>query len=346
MRVGINGMGRIGRAILRHLWLDGVDIVIHVNDPLPTAENLAYLVKYDSVYGRFPGDVELNGEGFLLHDSSRQWLMSVSHNTSIAEVGWRDFAVDVLIEASGVDANARSGRSVAATGIPYVVITQASPYAETTVVFGANDESALTGATRIFATNTCDAVAIAPALRALLAVGPIESVSLITLHPWLSYQNLTDGPVQWVAESLPSFGDMALGRASVGAVIPKTTTAASCIESVLPELAGRVTGMSYRVPTPVVCYCHLVVRFAADVTLDAVRQHLYASSPHLRISGEPVISVDLIGEVASAVIDSRFLEQVDNRSIRLSLGYDNEWGFAARVRDLVTHLRKKLEENS
>ncbi|MGH3888236.1 MAG: glyceraldehyde 3-phosphate dehydrogenase NAD-binding domain-containing protein [Pseudonocardiaceae bacterium] len=343
MRVGINGMGRIGRAVLRHLWLDGIDSVIHVNDPQPTAENLAYLVKYDSVYGRFPGDVEVNSDGLLLGDSSRQWLVSVSHDASITDVDWVAVAADVVIEASGVDANARSGRAVVAAGVPYVVITQASPYAEATVVFGANEE-ALTGATRIFATNTCDAVAIAPVLRALLAAGPVESVFLVTLHPWLSYQNLSDGPVQWVAESLPSFGDMALGRASVGAIIPKTTTAARCVESVLPRLTGRITGMSYRVPTPVVCYCHLVVRFTADVTLDLVRQHLHASSPHLRISGEPVVSVDLIGEMASAVIDSRFIEQVGDRSIRLSLGYDNEWGFAARVRDLVAHLRKRLED--
>jgi glyceraldehyde 3-phosphate dehydrogenase len=306
-------------------------------------ENLAYLVKYDSVYGRFPGDVELAGGGMALRNSSRQWEVSVSRETSIADVGWGGAGIDVVIEASGVDSNARSGRALA---VPYVVITQASPHADATVVFGANDAQGLAGDTRVFATNTCDAVAIAPVLRALLSVAPVESVFLVTLHPWLSYQNLTDGPVPWVAESLPSYGDLALGRASVGAVIPKTTTAAGCVESVLPELAGRITGMSYRVPTAVVCYCHLVVRFADDVTLPAVQRQLRASSPYLRVSGEPVISVDLIGEVASAVIDSRFLEQADNRSIRLSLAYDNEWGFAARVHDLVTQLRKRLEDNT
>lgn len=120
------------------------------------------------------------------------------------------------------------------------MITQASPHAEATIVLGANDTEQLVGAARVLATNTCDAVAIAPVLRALLGVAPIESVVLVTLHPWLSYQNLTDGPVRWVAESLPSFADMALGRASVSAIIPKTTTASRCIESVVPELAGRI----------------------------------------------------------------------------------------------------------
>jgi glyceraldehyde 3-phosphate dehydrogenase len=346
VRIGINGLGRIGRAVLRHLWLDGIDQVVHINDLQSTAENLAYLVKYDSVYGRFPGDVELKGDRLYIRNSSRHWAVPISHEKSIADVSWTTAAADVVIEASGVDANARAGRAVADSGVPYVVITQASPYADATIVFDANDTEGLMGAARVFATNTCDAVAIAPVLRALLSVAPIESVFLVTLHPWLSYQNLSDAPVRWVAESLPSFGDMALGRASVGAIIPKTTTAARCVESVLPELAGRIASMSYRVPTAVVCYCHLVVRFAGNVTLDTVRLHLDACSPHLCISGEPLVSVDLIGEVAAAVIDNRFLEQADNRSIQLSLAYDNEWGFAARVRDLVTQLRKRLEETA
>lgn len=345
MRIGINGLGRIGRIVLRQLWASGSDEVVHVNDSHMTLEHAAYLIKYDSVYGRFPGEADARPGGLELRDANRHWTITLTTDTSAALVPWADYGVDLLVEASGVASNASACRTVVALDVQFAVITQLSEFADATVVFGANEDDALAASPAVVATNTCDAVAIAPVLRALGDLEPIESASLITLHPWLGYQNLTDGPVRGVAAATPHFADMALGRSAVGAVIPKQTTAARCVEAVLPSLAGRLSGMSYRVPTASVCYCDLTVRFQDNVAAADVAHLLSTGSPYVRLSTEPLVSVDLIGDPASAVVDRRFIGQVDRRAVRLSLGYDNEWGFAGRVNDLIAHLRKAMKGN-
>lgn len=343
MKVGVNGLGRIGRMVLRQLWANGSDEVVHINDPQMTPEHAAYLIKYDSVYGRFSGEAEARPGGLDVRDANRHWKIGLTTETSAALPPWADAGVDLLVEASGVTANASACRTIVTQGVRFAVITQLSDFADTTVVFGVNEDDALASPSAVVATNTCDAVAIAPVLRRLGDLEPIESASLITLHPWLSYQNLTDGPVHGVAAATPHFADMALGRSAVGAVIPKQTTAARCIEAVLPSLAGRLSGMSYRVPTASVCYCDLTVRFQNAIAAADVTRILSSGSSYVRLSTEPLVSVDLIGEPASAVVDHRFIGQVDRRTVRLSLGYDNEWGFAGRVNDLIAHLRKAME---
>jgi glyceraldehyde 3-phosphate dehydrogenase len=130
----------------------------------------------------------------------------------------------------------------------------------------------------------------------------------------------------------------ALGRASPVSLIPKSTSAGDCIEKILPELDGRITAMSYRVPTSVVCYCHLVVRVRRDVTTDEIRAGLREAYPYVQVSSDPLVSVDMIGETASAVVDDRFTLVSHNRDVRLSLAYDNEWGFISRVAELISHL--------
>jgi glyceraldehyde 3-phosphate dehydrogenase len=340
MQIGVNGFGRIGRTVLRRAWLSGADAVVHVNDPHMTPQHAAYLLTYDSAYGRFPAKVSAGHADLTVSEGNRAWQIAFTAHRSLLDVPWTRSGVTAVVEASGIDRNAADCRMLTASGARFAVITQASPHADRTIVFGANDGLGVPPGARVFATSTCDAVAIAPIVATLGYLSPIEHVRLTTLHPWLGYQNLVDGPVRSLSGGAV---DPSLGRASHGALIPKTTTAARCVEQVLPDIVGgRITGMSYRVPTASVCYCNAVFRFRSPVSTESALRLLEAAHPYLRVCAESLISIDLLAEEASAVVDSRFCEQIDDQTLHLAFGYDNEWGFSGRVVDLVVHIATEL----
>lgn len=340
LKVGINGFGRIGRVLTRVLWTRGEHVVTHVNDLNPDVANLAYLLRYDSNYGRFPGKVFADGRRLSLTDDDRDWSISTSVARSVARAPWAETGCDVLVEASGVAENFRTCHNVtdAEGGPSHAIITQISETADGVVIRGVRSAERRHPDWRVIGGSTCDANAIAPVLDRLHEVFEIEHVFLTTIHPWLSYQNLTDGPL--AAHSVPGqyISDYALGRACVGALIPKGTTAGDAVMQAVPELRGRIQSHSYRSPTAVVGYADLGITLERKASRSEVIEALSGLGPVIALSEEPLVSVDMIAEPTSATVDLRWLEINDERRLRLVLAYDNEWGYASRIADLISDL--------
>jgi glyceraldehyde 3-phosphate dehydrogenase len=334
LRIGINGFGRIGRAITRILLAHGRHRVVHVNDLNADTANLAYLLKYDTIYGRLNQDVRADGDAILVNDQR----IRVTHVPDIAEADWKD--VDVVIEATGVSKNEQHARALLGS-IRTVFVTHACPTADYTLVFGATDAGFDPAKHRIVSTSICDAAAAAPVLKALHEAFKIDYGFITTLHPWLSYQNLMDGPSRSQAYPGSTYSHYALGRASTGTLIPKPTTVVSACERILPEVSGLLKCMSYRVPTACVSSGDLSLHFERPATEEAVLEvfeKLRASQSGrevIRITDEPLVSVDYLGDPHSCIIDTRWLMLNRGKQAKVVLWYDNEWGYSSRVVDAL-----------
>jgi glyceraldehyde 3-phosphate dehydrogenase len=332
MKIGINGFGRIGRMVLRELWRRGEHRVTRINELNPDVANIVYMLRYDSNTGKFPGTVTQTVDGFTVTDGSREWCVRSSCERRIEVADWSD--CDIVIEASGVDDNARGGRALAGDVVQAVIVTKHWLEGDVMYVPHTGATSPKLGQTRVISASTCDANAIAPVLAAIHSGLGIERVQITTLHPWLSYQNLCDGSVAHMASPQAFFPEYGLGRASAGAIIPKSTTAGSTVEDIVPELRGRVNSMSFRVPTPVVGYADLSLHLQRPFDREALVQVLEELAPMVRLSDEPLVSVDIQGETCSAVIDLRWLT-ADGPYAKVVLAYDNEAGYAARIADII-----------
>jgi glyceraldehyde 3-phosphate dehydrogenase len=337
LRVGINGFGRIGRAVARILLARRRHRIVHVNDLNPDVQNLAYLMKYDTTYGRLPDAVVADGDAIAVGDQR----FRVSHVADLAEVDWRGSEVDVVIEATGVSKNEHQAAAVAGRVPGGVLVTHTCPSADFTLVFGATEQQFEPARHKVVSTSICDAIAAAPVLKALLEAFGLESGFITTLHPWLSYQNLMDGPARSQAYPGATYSHYPLGRASVGALIPKPTTVVSACERIVPGVAGLLKCMSYRVPTACVSSADLSLQLERPATEEAVLEvfRALAASQHgrqvVRITDEPLISVDYLGDEHSCIIDTRWLMLNRGRQLKVVLWYDNEWGYASRVADAV-----------
>jgi glyceraldehyde 3-phosphate dehydrogenase len=337
LRVGINGFGRIGRAVARILLARRRHQLVHVNDTNPDVQNLAYLMKYDTTYGRLADAVTADGDAIAAGDQR----FGVTHVGDLAEVGWDARGVDVVIEATGVSKNEHHAAGVAQRVRGGVLVTHACPSADFTLVFGATEQQFDPARHKVVSTSICDAIAAAPVLKVLHESFGLEYGFITTLHPWLSYQNLMDGPARSQAYPGATYSHYPLGRASVGALIPKPTTVVAACERIVPELGGRLKCMSYRVPTPCVSSADLSLQLERPATEEAVLEAFRAlqASQHgrqvVRITDEPLISVDYLGDEHSCIIDTRWLMLNRGRQLKVVLWYDNEWAYASRVADAI-----------
>ncbi len=334
LRIGINGLGRIGRAVYRVLARRGGARVVAVNDVNGDVGNLAYLLRYDSLYGPMPGEVKLLGE-HIIHDGRS---MRVTHADRIDAAPWS--GCDLVIDASGVPDNARRARALL-DRVRTVLVTNASGDADATLVFGVEDLSGFRFRGRVIATSTCDASACAPVLAALDRGFGVEHGFITTLHPWLGYQNLLDGAPPKMSYGGPRDEHYVLGRAAIGSLLPKPTSLIPCCAQVIPHLAPRVQATSFRVPTAIVSGADMTICLGRDTSSEEVLAHL-ASWPEqlgcqrlFDLCDQPLASIDYLGREVSASIDTRWLSVSRGRWLKLLLWYDNEWGYAAKVADAV-----------
>jgi glyceraldehyde 3-phosphate dehydrogenase len=337
VRIGINGFGRIGRAIVR-IASDHPDLeVVVINELDPDIENFRYLLAYDSLYGRFGQVVAADVERRELRIGGRP--VAFHSARAILDVPWEAHRVDVVIEATGVDANALAAHDLVRRGVPRVVITNAHRAVDTTVVMGVNDQAFDPARHRVVSTSICDANAIAPVLHELDREWGLEGVHVTTLHPWLSYQNLLDGPISSVASPGHAWSDYGLGRSSSLSLIPKDTTAGRATLAVLPQLEGKLEAISFRVPTHIVSASDLAVILRRDATPDAINDHFAAAARRApRLFGfetEHLVSIDYRGTEQSSIIDGRRTRVINGRFAKLVTWYDNEWGYSNRVVDVV-----------
>ncbi|OJW48120.1 MAG: erythrose-4-phosphate dehydrogenase [Candidatus Accumulibacter sp. 66-26] len=343
LRVAINGYGRIGRCFLRALLespLREALEVVAINEPAKL-DSIAYLTRYDSTHGRFPGQVALR-DGQLEIDGRP---IAVSHAQTPEEVDWRALDIDLLVECSGHYGYRCDLVRFLDAGCKRLLLSHPGHGAEdvdATVVYGINQHR-LTGAERLVSNASCTTNAVVPVLDLLQRTIGIEQVLLTTLHSAMNDQPLADGY---------HHADLRRTRAALPSIIPVSTGLARGVERLLPDLAGRVQAKAIRVPTLNVSAIDVVVEFSRDVTAGEINALLaQAAAGPLRgllaFSDEAHASIDFNHDAHSAIVDGSQTRAAGPRLVNLLLWFDNEWGFANRLVEVAGHwLRAASAKNS
>lgn len=331
LRVAINGFGRIGRSVFRILEdVDGIDVVA-IND-LFDHDALRYLLNYDTVMGRFNGELSLQDD-HIVTGKSRVRMLSESDPSALP---WGELGVDAVIEATGAFRTRKELQQHINAGAGRVVLTvPAKDDIDFMVVLGVNDEQ-LVPAHRIISNASCTTNCLAPMVRVLNdSFGVIEGV-MNTVHAYTNDQRLADVP----------HSDWRRSRAAAENIIPTSTGAAKAVGKVLPELAGKLHGIASRVPVSDGSVVDLFVKLGRTVSVDEVHRVVKAASESdsltgiLQFSERPLVSSDIIGNSHSSIFDSGFTAVTNGRYLRVLNWYDNEWGYSCRVCDLLERIRR------
>ena len=326
MRVAINGFGRIGRSVFRILnTRDDVDVVA-IND-IFDKEALVYLLKYDTVMGRFPDDVNLDGDTLL---TSRQKVKLIGERVP-ADLPWDSMGVDIVIESTGIFRMRKQLEAHLSAGAKRVVLTvPAKDEIDYTVVLGVNHDG-LKPEHRIVSNASCTTNCLAPMAKVLHEAFGIKLGVINTVHAYTNDQRLADVP----------HSDWRRSRAAAENVIPTTTGAARAVGKVLPELDGKLDGIAMRVPVPDGSVVDLNVLLEQSVNVDQVNDAVRSAADSgpvadvLDYSTLPIVSTDIIGNKHSSIFDAPFTRVIDNNFVKTLNWYDNEWGYSNRVVDLL-----------
>lgn len=345
IRIGINGFGRIGRCCARIIQQDPMLELVAINDLVSDIDNLAYLYNYDSNYGRAEPKAEPGQDGHGFHIEDRQ--IRIYCEPDIAAVPWQSENIDLLIDASGVKANVLSGRQLIDSGVIKKIVVTHSPSegVDKYIILGVNDDSYDPLRDHIVSNTICDANAIAHPLLALENEFGIQSGFVTTLHPWLSYQNLVDGPVPLQLVPGRYFNDYALGRTSTGTLIPKTTTAVEALRPILPAIEAKLSGLSFRVPTQIVSTADITLKLEQTPSQDELAEFFrtrYQDSRYVEINSDPLVGTDYLASPYSAVLDAQWTKSLKGGMIKIVLWYDNEWGYSCRVVDMLRMMAAHL----
>ena len=326
MKVAINGFGRIGRSVFRILNQRKDIDVVAIND-IFDKEALAYLLKYDTVMGRFSESVELNGD-ILKTESQKVKLIAERDPASLP---WSEMGVDVVIESTGIFRQKSQLSMHLSAGAKRVILTvPAKDDIDYTVVLGVNDEG-LKPEHKIVSNASCTTNCLAPMAKVLDSEFGIELGVINTIHAYTNDQRLADVP----------HSDWRRSRAAAENVIPTTTGAARAVGKVLPELNGKLDGIAMRVPVPDGSVVDFNVRLKRDVKVEEINDAIYESSKKdslkkvLQYSTLPVVSTDIIGNPHSSIFDAPFTRVIEGNFIKTLNWYDNEWGYSNRVADLI-----------
>ena len=339
VKVAINGFGRIGRLVFRALVEQGLlgttfDVVA-VGDIVP-ADNLAYLLKYDSTQGRFNGTVgsrkssaEKAEDDVLIVNGQEILVVSAK---SPAELPWAKLGVQLVIESTGLFTDAEKAKGHLAAGAKKVIISAPAKGEDITVVMGVNDDKLDLAKHNIISNASCTTNCLAPVVHVLLKEGfGIEEGLMTTVHSYTATQKTVDGP---------SKKDWKGGRTAAQNIIPSTTGAAKATALVCPEVKGKLTGMAFRVPTPTVSVVDLTVRTTKETSYKAICEAMKKASETylkgiLEYTNEEVVSSDFIHCKASSIFDAGSGVELNSKFFKLISWYDNEWGYSNRVVDLT-----------
>jgi glyceraldehyde 3-phosphate dehydrogenase len=345
VKVGINGFGRIGRLVFRALVEQGLlgkqlDVVA-VNDLVP-ADNLAYLLKYDSTQGKFTGEVRAEKSSgaaepdmLIVHGHPIKCLAVKEGPQALP---WKALGVDYVFESTGLFTEAEKAKGHLAAGAKKVIISAPAKGEDITVVVGVNHEKYDAGKHHIISNASCTTNCLAPVVHVLLkeSLG-IEEGLMTTVHSYTATQKTVDGP---------SKKDWKGGRAAAINIIPSTTGAARAVGLCIPEVKGKLTGMSFRVPTPTVSVVDLTVKTAKDTTYGTICELMKrASETYLKgilaYTRDEVVSTDFIHDSHSSIFDAGSGIELNSRFFKLVSWYDNEWGYSNRCVDLLKYMVSK-----
>ena len=327
IKVGINGFGRIGRNIMRAAMQKSDESIefVAVND-ITNPETLAHLLKYDSVLGNLSDNVRVDGDGLSVGTHH----FKVLSERDPSALPWSELGVDIVLESTGLFTKREDASKHLAAGAKKVIVTAPAKGPDVTLVLGVNDEKYNAAEHHIISNASCTTNCLAPVAKILHEQFGLRRGWMTTVHAYTNDQKLLDLP----------HSDLRRARAAGIPMIPTTTGAAKTLGEIIPDLKGRVDGISYRVPVPDGSVVDLALELKSDVTveqinsvmLEAANNHLKA---HLQYSTEPIVSVDIIGNPYSAIYDAPLTKVLKNNFIKITGWYDNESGYANRVVDLA-----------
>ena len=346
IKLGINGFGRIGRLVFRAICdqgLLGKEIqVIAVNDLVP-ADNLAYLVKYDSVQGRAKETVsskkskpDLEEDDVLVVDGQEIKCLAVKEGP--AALPWKELGVDYVLECTGLFTDADKAKGHLAAGAKKVIISAPAKNEDITVVMGVNHDKYDAAKHHIVSNASCTTNCLAPVVHVLLKEGfGVDEGLMTTVHSYTATQKTVDGP---------SKKDWKGGRSAAINIIPSSTGAAKAVGLAIPEVKGKLTGMSFRVPTPTVSVVDLTVKTVKETSYDEIKAAMKkASETYLKdvlgYTEDEVVSSDFIHDPRSSIFDAGSGIGLNNKFFKLISWYDNEWGYSNRCVDLLKYMAAK-----
>ena len=329
VKVAINGFGRIGRLVLRAALESGRDDIefVAVNDLAPAEQN-AYLLQHDSVHGKLPMDVKLDGDTIIVGGQHIKCLAE----RDPAKLPWGEMDVDIVMECTGLFTAADKARVHIDCGAKRVLVSAPSAGADKTIVFGVNQDT-LTKDDIIVSNASCTTNCLAPVAKVLDEKFGIVSGWMTTVHAYTGDQQLLD----------KNHKDFRRARAAAMSMIPTSTGAAKAIGLVLPKLAGKLDGIAIRVPTPDVSVVELIANLKKDVTAEEVNDAMRAAESKIFGYNElPLVSIDFTHDAHSSVFDSTQTHVVDGKLVHVTAWYDNEWGFSNRMSDTAVAMGKLL----
>jgi len=331
VKVGINGFGRIGRIVLRESINDPMIQIVGIND-LFDVKTMAHLLKYDSVFGRAKMSIEAKENELVINGRS----ISVTKETDPTKLPWKALGAQVVLECTGKFVDKDKAAAHLAAGAKKVVISAPAKGEVKTFVYGVNHQSYDPKTDDIVSNASCTTNCLAPVAKVLHEKFGIERGFMTTIHSYTNDQRIADGPHK----------DLRRARAGAISQIPTTTGASKAVGLVLPELKGKLDGFSVRVPTPDVSCVDLVCVCKKAATAAEVNAALKAAAEKelkgiLGYSDEPLVSVDYIGNPHSSIVDAECTKTIDNL-VKVLAWYDNEFGFSARMVDLVKYIGERL----
>jgi glyceraldehyde 3-phosphate dehydrogenase len=332
-RIGINGFGRIGRLTLRTInqhQRDNLEVVA-INDLADTRTN-AQLLKWDSVYGRYPGEVVAKDNAIIVDGRE----IKVISERDPGAIAWKDYGVDIVIESTGLFTDATKAVAHRQGGAKKVIISAPAKNEDATIVLGVNEDHYDPGKHHVISNASCTTNGIAPAVKVLHQNFGVSKGLMTTIHSYTNDQVVLD----------TFHKDIRRARAAALNMIPTTTGAAKAVTQVIPELQGRIHGLAFRVPTPTVSVIDFVADLDKEVTVEQVNKAFQAAAEGplagiLEYCQEELVSMDFKGNPASSIIDGPGTIVIGGNMVKILAWYDNEWGYSCRLGDLAVYIAEK-----
>ncbi len=332
-KIGINGFGRVGRQVFKAIndfHSDRLEVAA-INDLTDTKTN-AYLLKYDSNYGKYPGKVEATADSLVVDGKN----VKVIAEKEPAKIAWKDLGVEIVVESTGRFTEADKAAAHFQGGAKKVIISAPAKGEDITIVLGVNQDKYDPAKHRVVSNASCTTNGIAPIVKVLHDSFGVSKGLMTTAHSYTNDQRILDTVHK----------DLRRARAAALNIIPTTTGAAKAVTQVIPDLKGRIHGISLRVPTPTVSIVDFVADLNRDVTVEEVNNALRAATEKslkgiLEYCDEPLVSMDFKGNPASSIVDALSTMVIGGNMVKVLGWYDNEWAYSCRVADLAAFMAKK-----
>lgn len=334
MKIAINGFGRIGRQVLHRIMKSENDLdVVAIND-LTDNETLAHLFEFDSTYGRYPGTVEVKGDGIVVDGK----MITITAEPDPEKLPWKDLGVEIVMECTGRFRKYDDAMKHITAGAKRVIISapcKGDKPCDASICMGVNEEIYDPASHKIMSNASCTTNCLAPVAKVLHEAFGIKNGIMTTVHSVTNDQRILDLPHK----------DLRRARSCIQSMIPTTTGAAKAVALVIPDLKGKLSGMAVRVPLPTVSLVDLTVNLEKDVTVEDVNAAFekYAKEHPgiLQVEKKPLVSKDFLMDPHSSSVDAENTQVMDKRLVKVLAWYDNEWGYSCRMVDLANYIAKK-----